>query len=134
MAFADYFIPTADFLHADQLAVQGLPFLRKLQTLKTRVNGQLIVTRGEHGAYYFADDRLYRVPAPSVPVLDTTGAGDNFHAAFALAVSQGADIHDAVRFSVAVASLSCRKYGGRAGIPDPQEAERLAEGLETIRL
>ena len=70
-----------------------------------------------------------QVPAPAVAVRDTIGAGDNFHAAFALALSRGADLPGAVRLAVAVASLSCRAYGGREGLPTPAEARRLAATL-----
>jgi sulfofructose kinase len=65
-----------------------------------------------------------------VNAIDTIGAGDNFHAAFALALTKGFDLHRAVKLSVAVASLSCREYGGRNGIPNMQEAMEVAEKLE----
>ena len=93
------------------------------------IQGQLIVTHGNAGAYYPLDNRLYQVSAPTVAVLDTTGAGDNFHGAFALAISRGFDLHMAVRFSVAVASLSCRAYGGRNAVPDFNEALAMSQRL-----
>ena len=68
--------------------------------------------------------------APEVNVVDTVGAGDNFHAAFALALSKGFDLHQMVKFSVAVASLSCREYGGRNGVPDWQQALAVADRLK----
>ena len=74
---------------------------------------------------------LYHVPAPAVAVLDTTGAGDNFHGAFALAIARGFGLHEAVRFSVAVASLSCRDYGGREALPDFKEAFAMAQTLSS---
>jgi len=93
------------------------------------VRGELIVTEGANGAYYLNNGKIYNVAAPGIEVKDTIGAGDNFHAAFALAVSKGKDLLEAVKFSVAVASLSCREYGGRNGIPDIQEAIQVAEKL-----
>lgn len=66
---------------------------------------------------------------PHVNAIDTVGAGDNFHAAFALALTRDFDLHQAVKFSVAVASLSCREYGGRAGVPDWTEALEIADTL-----
>lgn len=129
MAAADFFIPSSDFLDDPHLALPPVSFAGKLRILKERINGELIVTRGEWGAYYFADERLFHLPAPPVAVQDTTGAGDNFHAAFALAQAEGSDIHTAVRFAVAVASLSCREYGGRAGIPERRQADSLAATL-----
>jgi sulfofructose kinase len=61
--------------------------------------------------------------------VDTVGAGDNFHAAFALALTRGFDLHRTVKFSVAVASLSCRDYGGRQGVPTWDQALEVAGTL-----
>jgi len=129
MAAADYFIPSAIFLEEKRLGYGGLAFEAKMTRLKKKIGGVLVVTRGGRGAYYFSENRLYHQPAPVIAVKDTTGAGDNFHAAFALALSNGADIHEAVRFGVSVASLSCREYGGRMGIPEKDEAMKVAETL-----
>ena len=130
MDTADYFIPSSDFLDSDRLNFGDIPFNRKIFKLNEMVTGQLIVTRGEKGAYYPAGDTLYQVAAPAVNAIDTIGAGDNFHAAFALALTKGFDLHRSVKLSVAVASLSCREYGGRNGIPNMQEAMEVAEKLE----
>lgn len=130
MAVADYFIPSADFLQAGELNFSGLSFEQQVFRLAGMITGTLVVTRGEKGAYYVCRDQLLNIPAPAVEVKDTTGAGDNFHAAFSLAVSMGHDLSAAVKFSVAVASLSCREYGGRQGIPDMTEAQEMADKLE----
>ena len=130
MNTADYFIPSAEFLESDRLNFGDIPFNRKIIKLNEMVTGQLIVTRGEKGAYYPAGDKLYQVAAPAVNAIDTIGAGDNFHAAFALALAKGFDLHRSVKLSVAVASLSCREYGGRNGVPNMQEAMEVAEKLE----
>ncbi len=130
MDTADYFIPSAEFLDSERLNFGAIPFNRKIARLNERVFGQLIVTRGAKGAYYPAGDKLYRVAAPAVKAIDTIGAGDNFHAAFALALKKGFDLHQAVKLSVAVASLSCREFGGRKGLPEMEEARRVAQQLE----
>ena len=130
MNTADYFIPSAEFLESDRLNFGDIPFNRKIIKLNEMVTGLLIVTRGEKGAYYFSADKLYQVAAPAVNAIDTIGAGDNFHAAFALALAKGFDLHRSVKLSVAVASLSCREYGGRNGVPNMQEAMEVAEKLE----
>ena len=134
MHTADYFIPSSEFLGSDRLNFGDIPFNRKIIKLNEMVTGQLIVTRGEKGAYYPAGDTLYQVAAPAVNAIDTIGAGDNFHAAFALALAKGFDLHRSVKLSVAVASLSCREYGGRNGIPTMQEAMEVAEKLEEREL
>jgi len=130
MDTADYFIPTAEFLDSDRLDFGVIPFNQKIFKLNEQVTGQLIVTRGRQGAYYPAGDKLYQVAAPVVKAIDTVGAGDNFHAAFALALTKGFDLHRSVKLSVAVASLSCREFGGRNGIPEMEEAMRVADKLK----
>jgi len=131
MDSADYFIPAAEFLESDRLDFGDIPFLQKIMKLSQMVSGQLIVTRGEQGAYYLADNRLCQVMAPEVKAVDTIGAGDNFHAAFALALKKGLGLHRCVKLAVAVASLSCREFGGRNGIPTLKEAMLVANDLKT---
>ena len=130
MLTADYFIPSAEFLESDRLNFGEISFYRKVAKLDAMVSGQLVVTRGEKGAYYPVGEKLYRVAAPSIKAVDTIGAGDNFHAAFALALKKGLDLHQAVKLSVAVASLACREFGGRNGIPLFEEAMQVANKLE----
>jgi sugar/nucleoside kinase (ribokinase family) len=126
---ADYFIPSRDFLDDEHAGCGAGRLADRLSALQARVKGRLVVTDGSRGAYYFDRGRLMQVPAPAVAVRDTIGAGDNFHAAFALALSRGSDLPEIVRLAVAVASLSCRAYGGRDGVPALAEARRLAATL-----
>lgn len=62
------------------------------------------VTLGERGVAFAGG----RAPAFPVEVLDSTGAGDVFHGAFALAMAQGRGELDAVRFGCAAGALHCR--------------------------
>jgi sulfofructose kinase len=130
MNTADYFIPSSEFLAAAELEFEGISFNQKIIKLDSMVAGNLIITHGEKGAYYITDGTLYHVAVPEVNAVDTVGAGDNFHAAFALALTRGFDLHQTVKFSVAVASLSCRKYGGREGVPGWEEALEVAATLK----
>jgi sugar/nucleoside kinase (ribokinase family) len=134
MATADYFIPSSEFLEAEELHFHEIPFNQRIMKLNDRVAGNLIVTHGEKGAYYITGDTLYQVAVPEVSAVDTVGAGDNFHAAFALALARGFDLHQTVKFAVAVASLSCREYGGRIGVPDWQQAKAVAGTLKKKRV
>lgn len=128
-AVTDYVVPSAEFLDASELNLGHAPLKEKILRLNKRVHGSLIVTHGENGAYYLAENRIYHVGVPDVNAVDTIGAGDNFHAAFALAMARGFDLQRAVSFSVAVASLSCREYGGRKGVPTMNEALEVAHML-----
>jgi len=129
MAVADYFIPSSSFLDSIPWLENQLEFNKKIFRLQASLAGQLIVTRGEDGAFYPVDGKLYRVPAPKVRAVDTIGAGDNFHGAFALALDRNFDLHGAVRFAVAVASLSCEHYGGRQGVPTLETALATSEKI-----
>lgn len=89
---------------------------------------EVVVTDGARGAWFDYLGGEGHVPAFSVEVVDTTGAGDVFHGAYVLARAEGQDVPGAVRFAAAVAGLKCRAVGGRAGIPTRAEAEALLAG------
>jgi sugar/nucleoside kinase (ribokinase family) len=76
------------------------------------------VTMGGEGAVGFDGREVLRCPAFKVAVVDTTGAGDAFHGAFAFKFVRGGTWPQCLRFASAVAALKCTKFGGRAGIPD----------------
>jgi sulfofructose kinase len=76
------------------------------------------VTAGAHGCWYWVDNAVRHCPAFPVKVVDTTGAGDAFHGAFAFAIAQHWDIDEAIRLASAVGALACTALGGRAGLPD----------------
>lgn len=78
----------------------------------------IAVTRGEGGVSWYENGRLHRQAAYAVDVVDTTGAGDVFHGAYALAIGASLDVRAAMAFSAATAAMKCRHAGGRNGIPD----------------
>lgn len=82
-----------------------------------------VITCGSDGAYYASSSTWGHVPAFEVEAVDTTGAGDVFHGAFAFGIAKGWDIKDTVRFASAVAAIKCTKLGGRTGIPTFEEAQ-----------
>lgn len=89
----------------------------------------VIITMGTRGAMAFVDGETYHQPAFEVePVVDTTGAGDVYHGAFAYGLSQGWGVEDNMRLAAAVAALKCTALGGRTGIPSLDEARRLMQG------
>jgi sulfofructose kinase len=84
-------------------------------------NKALIVTCGDRGAHIITAEGCDYVPAFQVTPVDTTGAGDVFHGAFAFALWKGYGLREAVIFSSAVSALKCTKMGGQSGIPDFNE-------------
>jgi len=82
------------------------------------------VTLGRDGYLWAeADGARGFQPAFAVDAVDTTGAGDAFHGAFAVAVSQGHDRATCARRAAAVAALKCTRLGSRAGLPTTPELE-----------
>ena len=126
---ADFFIPSSEFLDSTDLFEKYEQFYQKAIRLNQMVKNQLVITNGKNGAYFFDNKNLYHVHAPKVNIKDTIGAGDNFHAAFSLAISKKYDLLDAVKFAVSVATLSCSAYGGKNGIPDFNLAKDVANKL-----
>ena len=79
--------------------------------------GVTAVTRGAAGVTWRAKDVVRRQPAYAVDAIDTTGAGDVFHGAYALAIGARLATEDAMAFAAAAAALKCTRPGGRGGIP-----------------
>ena len=64
-----------------------------------------------------AGDRLHHVPALSVDVVDTTGAGDVFRGAFIHALLQSQSPADILKFACAAAAVSCTREGAMTSVP-----------------
>lgn len=82
------------------------------------------VTQGENGVAYVENGHVVRVGTIAVEARDTTGAGDVWHGAFALALAEGMKTEDALKFANVTAALKCARLGGRAGSPTRQEVEQ----------
>jgi sulfofructose kinase len=78
--------------------------------------GVAAVTRGANGITWLENNVTHRQPAYAVNAIDTTGAGDVFHGAYALAIGACVETADAMSFAAAAAALKCTRPGGRAGI------------------
>jgi sulfofructose kinase len=81
------------------------------------------VTLGREGYLWRERKESGRLPAFSVSVTDTTGAGDAFHGAFALMVAEGRPVPECARVAAAVAALKCTRLGSRAGLPTRGELD-----------
>ena len=79
------------------------------------------VTMGARGAsVYTHDERVYK-EGYQVPVVDTTGAGDCFHAAFIAEYLAGRPLGENLRFANAAAALSVQHIGPRGGLPTREQ-------------
>lgn len=88
----------------------------------SRLSGRFAcVTDGEAGTLWRRGEAHGHVPSFAIKAVDTLGAGDVWHGAFALMLGEGSDEIDAIRFANAAAALKCRSPGGRMACPDRAE-------------
>lgn len=88
------------------------------------------VTHGERGVVFCTAEGARHLPAVPVKAVETLGAGDVFHGAYALRLAEGATIETALRFAAAAAALKCSRSGGRAALPRRAEVD----AVDTRRL
>jgi sulfofructose kinase len=97
-----------------------------LQKIAKLTSSFLAGTQGPQGTLWLDDHQtLQRTPAFPVHTVDTLGAGDVFHGAFALAITEKQDLHHALRFASAAAALKCTRFGGAYAAPQRAEVEAL---------
>ena len=95
--------------------------LKEAESLRVKA---LTITLGESGSLTVAGDQIIRMPAFTVNAVDTTGAGDVFHAGYIYGLLQKWDLEQVVRFASAMAAIKCLRIGGRTGIPRLKEIMR----------
>jgi ribokinase len=103
-----------------------LEALGSIESLQAAGVGTVIVTRGGDGADLVApgEAQHHQDAFPARPV-DTTGAGDSFNGALAVALAEGQTVRDALRFAAATGALSTRAIGARDGLPTRAEVNDL---------
>jgi len=93
-----------------------------------RINGRrVVITLGERGLVHGTAEEIEHLPAFPARTIDTTGAGDIFHGAFASGVLAGFSWLETLRLASAAAALSVAVRGGRPSIPS------LAQVHEVLR-
>ena len=99
--------------------------------LRRRGVRNVVVTLGLQGALILNESLDVTVPAVPVDVTDTTGAGDAFNSGFAVALAEGRDIVEAVRFGVVCGSIACTKLGVVPSLPTRAQADTLYAQTQT---
>jgi ribokinase len=128
LALCDFITPN----ESEAEALTGLPVTTvpeaeaAADALLGRGVGAVVITLGGNGALYRDRSRSVHVPVISAgPVVETTGAGDAFNGGFAVALSEGRDVVEAVRFGCATAGISVTRAGTAPAMPSRAEIEAL---------
>jgi sulfofructose kinase len=77
----------------------------------------VVITLGEAGLVWKNEEGSGSLPVFSIDAVDTTGAGDAFHGAFAAGLAHGKPWKDLLVYASAVGALCCTRYGARPAIP-----------------
>lgn len=83
----------------------------------------VVLKLGDRGCFYADASRQFHVPAFPVRAVDSTAAGDIFNAALAVALSEGRELRDALRFANASAALSTTRAGAQSSVPRRSEVD-----------
>ncbi len=106
--------------HEAALMFDGLTIAEALRQYPNK----LLITEGKNGVRYFDGIKEVLVPGYPVKAVDTTGAGDTFNGALAVALTEGKSLYDALAFANLAASISVTKFGAQGGMPTREELER----------
>jgi len=118
-------LPYVDFpvvpLEFAELLSPGDP-QRALLEMADRFGGVPIVTQGAEGGLYLDEGRARRFAARPVSAVDTTGAGDVFHGAFAAGLSRGWTLEKSIDLACRAAALCCTALGGAGRLMTREES------------
>jgi sulfofructose kinase len=119
----DYPIVSRDF----PTRLTGEPDLETaLRVMYSRYGSLLVAaTLGHEGVLSWDGKHFHHASAYRVPVADTTGAGDIFHAGFIYGLLQGWPLERQLDFACAAAALNCTAVGARGGIQSVEAIEAL---------
>ena len=119
----DYLIVSRDF--PEHLCGEG-DLRKSLPLLQRRYGSRLTATTlGTDGVFAWDGGQFHSACAYQVPVADTTGAGDIFHAGFIYGLLQGWELSRRLDFACAAAALNCTGPGARGGIQSVEAVENL---------
>ncbi|ADE53647.1 carbohydrate kinase family protein [Coraliomargarita akajimensis] len=87
----------------------------------------IAATWGADGVYWQDEHGQHHLPAYDIDPVDTTGAGDAFHGAFALGLARGLNLRDNMRWSSATGALTCLQFGARTALPLARKVQALCQ-------
>ncbi|MDX8127507.1 PfkB family carbohydrate kinase [Methylomonas sp. OY6] len=119
MTKVDYLVCSEKF--ALQYASDENLALSKLAQLAPVV----VITLGERGLIWQRGQEQGNLNAPPIVAIDTTGAGDAFHGAFAAGLAKGLNWMELLRYASVAGAFCCSRMGARPGLPSLSEHQNL---------
>src|SRR5438105_1611623 len=112
-------------VEAHLFSAPGCPSQQAFILVDDAVERTVVLMLGEEGVLAWDGTRFHYAPAFRVETLDTTGAGDIFHAGFIYGLLQGWPLQRQLDFGCAAAAFNCTAIGARGGIQSVDSIERL---------
>lgn len=134
----DYLVCSQDF--AQQYTKQHLNIDDREQVYQIfsrleQINSHtIVITLGDQGVVYKEGGELYHIPAFPANTVDTTGAGDIFHGAFAYGMAMGYSLHQTIQLAALTSSISVETLGGKTSIPKLNTVLSLADSYSSDEL
>ena len=102
--------------------------MAEAETLRAMGPGKVVVTLDKQGSCASTDEGSFHVPTPSVDAVDSTGAGDTFCGALAVALAEGASLLQSMAFATMAAAISVTRIGAQPSIPGRDEIRTKLDG------
>ncbi len=116
-------IEKAAYITPNELEASVLFGTKDIHAAIGKYPNKVFITEGKNGVRFHNGQQEVVIPSFPVEAVDTTGAGDTFNAAFAVALAEGKGFEESIRFANRAASLSVTKFGAQGGMPTREEVE-----------
>jgi ribokinase len=103
-----------------------------LETLLARGVGNIVMTCGSAGCEVVSGGERQRVSGFHVKAVDTTGAGDCFNGALAVALARGLNMAEAARYANAAAALAVTRFGAQTSMPTDEEVREFWQARQIV--
>lgn len=120
LKYADYILPN----ETELALLTGETDIESGAEKLSRTGACVVVTLGSKGCYYRTGEQSAYLACPKVKAVDTTAAGDTFCGGFAVRLSAGDALEDALNFALRAASLAVTRKGAQQSIPFASELEQ----------
>lgn len=121
----DYVVCSKDFAQSytkKQININDPNSLKKIiKKLESDFKTKIIITLEENGSYTKIKNRYKIIPSIKVKAVDSTGAGDIYHAALTYFLAHNYELEKAIRLANITGAISVTRFGGRFSIPDLKE-------------
>ncbi|MEA2053907.1 MAG: carbohydrate kinase family protein [Candidatus Thermoplasmatota archaeon] len=113
-----FILDNTDILFCNNFELKQIEKILELEKQKLLRQMDVVMTEGEKGSILYSEGNKKRIPAVKANVVDPTGAGDAYKAAFWAGLIRGLDLETSCKLGSIASSLVVKKRGAQSGLPD----------------